>query len=152
MSTAASWAASWSAVAVLAVCAVVIHRMGTHGNRLPGWAHPILSRFLILGMFVGGCAVALTALGGYVITAELWVTGLAHGNSAGFGHDAAMAAGVFLLLTVVIALVWVPDPRLAWCALALPFVASLSGGHLRGVLTILPVVQWCEQISHWIGG
>jgi hypothetical protein len=152
MSTAGSWAASWAAVAVLAVCGVVIHRMNTHGNRLPGWAHPILSRVLILGMFVGGCAVALTALGGYVISLELWATGLAHGNAAGLGHDLAIGAGVFLFLTVIIALIWVPDPRLAWAALALPFVAALSGGHLHGILTLLPAVQWCEQISHWIGG
>jgi len=152
MSTAASWGASWAAVAVLAVCAVVVHRMGTHGNRLPGWAHPILNRLLILGMFVGGCAVALTALGGYVIAAELWVTGLAGGDASGFGHDAALAAGVFLFFTVLIAMVWVPAPQFAWCALALPFVAALSGGHLHGILTLLPVVQWCEEISHWIGG
>jgi hypothetical protein len=152
VSTAASWAASWSAVAVLAVCAVIAHRMGTHGSRLPGFLHPVLSRLLILGMFVGGCAVALTALGGYIIAVELWATDLAHGNAAGFGRDLAVGAGVFLFLTVLIALVWVPDPRLAWCALALPFVAALSGGHLHGILTVLPVVQWCEEISHWVGG
>lgn len=152
MSTGASWAASWAAVAVIAVCAVVVHRMNTHGQRLPGWAHPILSRLLILGMYVGGCAVALTALGRYVITAELWATGLAGGDSAGFGRDVAIAAGVFLFLTFLIALIWVPDPRFAWVALALPFVAALSGGHLHGILTVLPVIQWCEGISHWIGG
>jgi hypothetical protein len=152
MSAGASWAASWAAVAVLVACAVIVHRMNTHGQRLPGWFHPILSRVLILGMFVGGCAVALTALGGYVISVELWATGLAHGTASGFGHDLAMGAGLFLLLTVLIAMIWVPDPRFAWCALALPFVAALSGGHLHGILTVLPVVQWCEGISHWIGG
>jgi hypothetical protein len=152
MSTAASWGVSWSAVAVIGVVAVFIHRMGTHGNRLPGWFHPILNRLLVLGMFVGACAVALTALGAIVLDAEQWVTGLAGGAGSPAAHDVAVVAGVFLLLTVVIGLIWVPAPEIAWFALALPFVAALSGGHLHGILTVLPVVQWCEEISHWIGG
>jgi hypothetical protein len=152
VTAAASWGVSWSAVAVIGVAAVFLHRMNTHGQHVPGWAHPWLSRLLILGMFVGGCAVALTALGNYVLDAEQWVTGLAGGNGSAAAHDVAVVAGVFLLLTVVIGMIWVPAPEVAWFALALPFVAALSGGHLHGVLTVLPVVQWCQEIAHWIGG
>jgi hypothetical protein len=152
VSAAQSWAVSWSAVAVLGVCGVFIHRMRTHGDRLPGWFHPQLSRLMIIGMFTGGCAVALTALGAWVLGAELWVTGLAGGAGSPAAHDVAVVAGVFLLLTVIIGLVWVPAPEIAWFALGLPFVAALSGGHLHGILTVLPVVAWCQEIAHWIGG
>jgi hypothetical protein len=152
VSAAQSWAVSWSAVAVLGTCAVLLHRMGTHGHHLPAWSHPWLSRLLIIGMFTGGCAVALTALGIYVLGAERWATGLAGGAGTGAARDAAIVAGLFLLTTVIIGLVWVPAPEIAWFALALPFVAALSGGHLHGILTVLPVIQWCQAIAHWIGG
>jgi hypothetical protein len=152
VSAAQSWAVSWSAVAVLGVCGVFIHRMRTHGDRLPAFVHPQLCRLMIVGMFTGGCAVALTALGVYVLDAELWLTGLAGGAGSPAAHDVSIVAGVFLLLTVIIGLIWVPAPEIAWFALALPFVAALSGGHLHGILTVLPVVQWCQQIAAWIGG
>lgn len=152
MSAAGSWGISWAAVAVIGVCAVFIHRMGTHGDRIPSWVHPILHRLLIVGMFTGGCAVALTELGTLALRALRWATGLAGGPSSGPGMDIAIVAGVFLLLTVVIGLIWVPAPEIAWFALVLPFVASLSGGHLHGILTVLPVVQWVQAIAHWIGG
>ena len=46
----------------------------------------------------------------------------------------------------------VPAAAIAWMALALPFVAALSGGKLHGILTVFPAVQWVTSVFSWIGG
>lgn len=148
----AAWAASGAGIIVIGTCAVLLHQFGRHGQRLPSQAHPWVLRVLIFGMYVGGCAVALTALGRYVISAEEWVTGLLGGTQSGAGHEIAVIGGVLILAVVILGGAFLPGPDVAWFALALPFVAALSGGHLHGVLTVFPVSDWSATVSRWIGG
>lgn len=152
MTSLGGWGVSWAAVAVAGTCAVLLHHLGRHGHRLPGFAHPILHRLIIAGMHVAGCAIALTPLGGWVLTPARGILGLPSGSAHGASIAAVIIAGVFLFLTVVIGLIWVPAAEVAWFALALPFVAALSsGGHLHSLLTVFPVIHWCQQIAAWIG-
>jgi hypothetical protein len=148
----AGWAASWAAVAVAGACGVLLYLMDRHGRRLPGIVHPQVHRLIILGMFVAGAAIALTPLGRYPLGAEDWFTGLFGGTAQGAGHAGAVIIGIFLFLSVLAGFTWVPAAPVAWMALALPFVAALSGGKLHGIVTVLPAVQWASEISHWIGG
>ena len=146
------WAASWAAAAVAGACAVLLYLMGSHGHRLPSFVHPQVHRAIILGMFVAGAAIALTPLGRYPLAVEDWATGLFGGTASGAGRAAAVVAGIFLLLSVAVGMIWVPAPAVAYMAFALPFVAALSGGRLHGILSVLPVVQWVTEMYAWIGG
>jgi hypothetical protein len=147
-----AWAASSAGIIVIGVCAVLLHQAGSHGHRLPSRFHPWLYRLLIFGMYVGACAVALTALGRYVISAEDWTAQQLGGVQAGAGHDIAVIGGVIILAVVVLGIAFAPGPDVAWFALALPFAAALSGGHLHGVLTVFPAGEWSATVSNWIGG
>jgi len=146
------WAASWAAVAIAGACAVLLFLMDRHGHRFPAIVHPWLHRAIILGMFIAGAAVVLTPMGRYPLGLEDWATGLFGGTASGAGRAAAVIAGVFLFLSVVIGFIWVPAAAIAWMALALPFVAALSGGKLHGILTVFPAVQWVTSVFSWIGG
>lgn len=149
---AAAWAGSGAGIIVIGTCAVLLHHAGRHGHRLPSAFHPWLYRLLIFGMYVGACAVALSAVGRWVIGAENWAVSLLGGTASGPGHTIAVIGGVLVLAVVILGAALMPGPEVAWWALALPFVAALSGGHLHGVLTVLPVADWSAQVAAWIGG
>lgn len=152
ISTLASSAGSGAGIVIAGVSWITMRHMG----KLPsGWhstAHPVLHRLCIIGMWAGGSAIALTALGQWIIRAELWAASLFGGVGSGAGHTAAVLAGLFLAASVALALIWVPAEGAAWMALALPFVLALSGGHLHALLTIFPGASFAQSVSHWIGG
>jgi len=152
MTTLASAAGSGAGIVIAGASWVTMRHM----HKLPsGWhasTHPVLHRLCIIGMWAGGSAIALTALGAWIIHAELWTAGLFGGVDHGLGHTAAVLAGLFLAVSVGIALIWVPAEGAAWMALALPFVLALSGGHLHALLTVFPGASFAQQVSTWIGG
>ena len=153
--SASAWLASAAGLAVIVTCAVLLHFAAKHQQRLHQRVSPWVYRLLIFGMYVGGCTVALTALGAYVIGAESWaVNSLAGILRAGPGvvYVACLAAGLISFLVAVLGIWLEPYPVIAWWALAVPFVCALSGGHLHGVLTVFPVTEWSAQVSQWIGG
>jgi len=150
--TAAAWGGSSAGVIVIGVCAVLLWFARRHAHRIHQQASPWLYRLLIFGMYVGGCAVALTALGGYVIGFEMSVAGLLGGVRSGAGYEVAVIGGFVVLGAALAGAVLEPGPAVAWFALAVPFVCALSGGHLHGVLTVFPVTEWASQVSQWLGG
>lgn len=125
---------------------------GRHGQNLPARFHPWVYRLLIFGTFVGACAIVLSALGGILTSWEASVVSMAGNVQSGTGHEIIVIGGFILFLAVALGAWLEPGPQVAWFALALPFVAALSGGHLHGVLTVFPVTQWSAQVSQWIGG
>jgi hypothetical protein len=147
--SAALWAGTLAGAFVAGLCVVLLRRL----HHAPALAHPWLCRLAIFGMYVGGCAMALTAAGGYVTRLAAWAASPVPGGlEHGWVHFGIMIAGVILFLDVAIALWKAPDPSAAWWALALPFTADLSAGHLHGVLTVFPAVDWCQQLAVLIGG
>jgi hypothetical protein len=125
---------------------------GRHGRNLPPRLHPWAYRLLAFGMFTGGAAVAESPLGGILVGWEAGLLSVAGPVSTGTGHEIVVIGGFALFLAAVLGAWLEPGPKVAWFALALPFAAALSGGHLHGVLTVLPVQQWAAQVSQWIGG
>lgn len=148
----AAWASASAGVIVIGTCAVLLWFAGRHAARIHQRVHPWLYRLLAFGMYVGGSAVTLTALGGYVTGFERTVIGLVGSIQSGTGHEIAVIGGVVVLLAALIGAWLEPGPAVAWFALAVPFVVALSGGHLHGALTVFPVDQWSAQVSQWIGG
>jgi hypothetical protein len=153
--SAAAWIGSAFGIVVIAASAVLLYFAGRHSARIPGSVHPWVHRLLILGMYTGGCTVALTALGVYVIGAELRVVGFAAGllgGTPGAVYVFSVIAGLVAVAVVIFGAVLEPGPGIAWWALALPFVCALSGGHLHGMLTVFPVTDWSSTVASWIGG
>ena len=145
---AAAWAGTVAGAIVAALCIVAMRRL----HHAPGWAHPWLSRAVIALMYIAGCALALTALGSWVVSLAEWATASAGGLSAQWVHGAVMVGAALLLVDVIIALWKAPDPEQGFPALLLPFLAVMSAGHLHGLLTVFPALQWCQDIAHWMGG
>ena len=146
----AAWAASSAGIVVIGVCSVLLWFAGNHAHRLPGAVHPWLYRALIFGMYVGGDAVAQTALGAYPEGLERWAVSPL--GAAG-GHDVLVIAGVVLLVATAAGLAFVPGPKEAIVAACLPFVARPVAAATSTVLADwLPVTQWSAGLSHWIGG
>lgn len=148
----AAWAGSSAGVIVIGTCIVLMWFAGRHGHRIHQRVSPWVYRLIILGMYTGGCAVALTALGSYVIGFERSVIGMLGNVSIGTGHEIAVIGGVVVVLAAVLGAWLEPGPAVAWFALAVPFVCALSGGKLGGALTVFPVTEWSAQVSAWIGG
>jgi hypothetical protein len=160
--TASAWLASAFGVAVIVICAVLLWLAGRHEDqirsRAPG-VHDRLSpwayRLLIFGMFTGGTDVALTGLGTWVIGGELRAAGFLAallGAGPGLVYVACMTAGLVTLGVAVFGAWLEPGRRVAWWALAVPFVCALSGGHLHGVLTVFPVSEWSSTVASWWAG
>lgn len=150
MSGLANAAGTGAGLVIAGLSAVVLHYM----RHLPAMSHSVLHRLVIAGMYAGGATLVLTsALGAWVVSAELWVTGLFGGVAPGtVGHAVVVVGGIFLAAAVLIALVLVPAASAAWLALALPFVLALSGGHLHDILTVFPGPALAQQVSTWLGG
>jgi hypothetical protein len=146
--SAGAWGGTLGGALVVGLCIVLLKRL----HHAPEMVHPWLCRLAIFGMYAGGCALALTSAGGRVTGIAAWAASRAGGLEHGPVHVGIMIAGVLLLFDVVIALWKLPSPSAAWAGLALPFVAALSAGHLHGVLTVFPVIEWCQQLAAWIGG
>jgi hypothetical protein len=148
----AAWAGSSAGIILIGVCAALLFFAGRHAHRLHQRAQPVVYRLIILGMYTGGCAVVLTALGGIVVGWERGILGMFANIDVGTGHEIAVIGGFIVLLAAVLGFILEPYPAVAWFALAAPFVIALSGGHLHGALTVFPVTQWSAQVSQWIGG
>jgi hypothetical protein len=148
----AAWAASGAGIILIGTCAALLYFAGRHANRVHQRVRPYVYRLIILGMYVGSCAVVLTALGEYVVRLEFTIVGLAGNVQVGLGHEIVVIAGVVFILAAILGFFLEPYPAVAWFALATPFVVALSGGHLHGALTVFPVNEWSAQISQWIGG
>jgi len=146
--TGASWGVSAAGVIVWAACWLLLR----HYHHLHDAAHPWAVRAAIAFSYVAGCAIALTALGGYVTAALGWMLGTAGGPHGNAGHAAVTIAAGALLVSAVVALIWRPLSQAAYLAAAVPFVLAVAGGHLHALLGIVPAPQVVEAISKWIGG
>lgn len=148
MSTFADIAGSGAGLVIIGAAWVLLRFL----HHAPARTHPWLYRAAIAGMYLGGCTIVLTALGGYAVGAEMWIVHWLGGTTTGLGHAGAVLAGLLLAVTVIVGLIYVPDTQTAYIALALPFVLALAGGHLHDLLTVVPGPAIAAGFSSWLGG
>jgi hypothetical protein len=146
--TGASWGVSAAGVIVAALCIIGLR----HHRHLPDVTHAISVRFAIFFSFVSADAVAQTALGSWVHSALGWALGVAGGPGSVGSHAAITVAGMALAASVIVGLVFLPQAAVVYLALGTPFVLEVAGGHLHGLLDIVPAPQLVEAIAKWIGG
>lgn len=151
MSAIGGWLGSGAGVVVIGLCVV----MSIYMIRLPAKTHPWIHRALIVGMFCGGAALAVTQIGSWTFDAIYWVAGLIGGTSYGIGYITVVLLAVFFFAVVVSGLIWTPDITVAYTAAALPLLLALPPGgflHHLYLITTYPAQQLTEAIAHAVGG
>ena len=151
MSAIGGWIGSGAGVVVIGVCVIISLFM----HHLPALTHPWLKRLLIVLMYSGGAALAVTTIGGYALTALHWVGGLLGGTSSGLGWAVVVIVAIFLAATVAVGLIWAPDWITAVLAAVLPLILALVPGGFLGQVytaTAFPAQQLTESIAHGLGG
>ena len=128
---------------------------GRHYRHLPGSFHPWVERGLILLMYAGGSAIAVTDAGRWI---ESWITDAA-GWLGGFGSGVARAALIIacisVLLAVLVALFVAPSVHAGYLAAAMPVVLALAAGgflHQLYLATALPGQALASGLTAWLGG
>lgn len=124
-------------------------------RRWHGRAHPWVHRLITVVMYCGACALLLTPPGRDLVHGIRVVAGWLGGVSSGWGYAAVSVAGVFLILTIALALTTEPHPRAGWYAVMLVIVLALvPGGWLHSVLmaTSGPGTTAAQAVATWIGG
>jgi len=145
------WAGTGAGLILIGACLIAVLFV----RHLPKWSHPWVHRALIVGMYCGATALLVTTLGRYAIDAALTVAGWFGGLGSGLGTVGIVLAALFLLLTVVIAVISVPSAGAATLAVALAFLLALVPGgflHQFYVVTSLPGRQLAQGVASWLGG
>lgn len=151
MSGIGGWLGSGAGVVVIGLCVIISIFM----HRLPGVTHPWVKRLLIVGMYCGGAALAVTTVGGWVNEGLLWVAGLAGGTGYGIGYAAVVLIAAFLAATVAVGIIWAPDVATAYIAAMLPLILALApGGWLHQIYTFTayPAQAATVSVAHGLGG
>lgn len=149
MNTLTGWAGSGSGIVIIGCAWALMHHQHKHSDKIHDRIHPILYRLIIFGMHAGGSVLALSALGGWFATIAGWFIGV---GGTGLVHGIIVVAGAFLALTVILGFLFDPNPKIAWCAVIMPFVLTLAGGKLHSILTVMPGPLIAASFMHWIGG
>jgi len=124
-------------------------------NRWHRRTHPVLHRLFILLGYAGATALLVTTAGQFIVRALGWAAGVLSSVGSGWGLAGVVILGVFLLLTVITALVAEPGMRGVYYAIALVFVLALvPGGFLHSILvaTSGPGRAWASAVAGWAGG
>lgn len=151
MSVIASLVGSGAGIVIIGVAFAAM----AHLQHLPQMVHPWMRRLLIVAMYAGGSALAVTELGTLARSAVNWVAGFFGGLGAGGPRAAVIITCVLLLLATAVALIWVPNEGTALLAAALPFLLSLvAGGFIHQVYvgTTFPAQHLADAFSAWLGG
>lgn len=124
-------------------------------NHMPKFSHPWVHRFLIVGMYAGATAILVTTIGQFFLNLARTVAGFFGGFGSGLGRAAIVLASLFLLLSVLIAVIKVPTPAAASLAVILAFMLALVPGgflHQFYAYTAAPGQQFAGQLATWLGG
>jgi hypothetical protein len=138
--------------AVTIAVAVLLER---HYRHLPGQAHPWAERLMIILMYAGGSAIAVTDAGQWADKGITWAAGLLGGLDSGIPRAALIIACMFTLAALVVALVFAPSSRSAYLAAGMPVILALvAGGFLHQVYltTTAPAQHLASALTSWLGG
>lgn len=151
MSTVSGWVGTGAGAIMIGACVIASLFVG----RLPAASHPWIHRALIAGMYCGATAVAVTTIGQFTLRMVRDLTGFLGGVQSGIGYVAVVLAALFLLLTVVSALIWLPAVSAGYLAALLVLALALvPGGALRSAYdaTAAPGQHAAAQLAAWLGG
>jgi hypothetical protein len=126
-----------------------------HMSRVPGIVHPWLHRFVIVLMYAGGAALAVTTLGGLADHGIVLVAGWFGGLNYGLVHAVLVIAVMVLLAGVVLGLIWAPDSVTAIVAVFLPVLLALPfGGAIHQLYATLnaPALELAQGLNHFLAG
>ena len=124
-----------------------------HMEHAPTFSHPWLRRLIIVLMYAGGAALAVTSLGSLADSAIVWVAHFGGGIGYGLVHTLVVVAILVFLVGTVVSLIWSPDEATALAAIALPILLALPlGGVLHQVYTALdgPALSLATSINSWL--
>ena len=127
--------------------------LSRHLHHIPA-ASPWLARLATLLMFAGGSAVAVTSLGGWIVTAVATVAGFLGGLHSGIAFAVLTVVALFLTVGVVTDMIWSPGSGMITAAV-LPLVLGLTAGgvlHQLYIYLAVPAGQYAAAIAAWIGG
>ena len=100
--------------------------LSRHLHHIPA-ASPWLARIATVLMFAGGSAVAVTSLGGWIVTAVATIAGFLGGLHSGVAFAVLTVAALCLTVGVVTDLIWSPGSGMITAAV-LPLVLGLTAG------------------------
>lgn len=151
MTSLGSWVGTGAGVILIGACFIVAIFVG----HAPKFSHPWIHRLLILGVYAGATAVLATEGGQLIRGLANRIAGYFGGFGSGIGYAAIVLAGLFLLLSFLIAVIKVPSLGAMSLALLLAFTLALVPGgflHQFYVVTAAPGQQYAEQFATWLGG
>ncbi len=149
MSVLGSLAGSGAGIITIALAVLAARHM----HRIPA-GNSWLARAATILMFMGGSAIAVTAVGGWTVTAVSTVAGFLGGLHSGIAFAVLTVVALFLLVAVVTDLIWSPDSSLVTAAV-LPLILGLTAGgvlHQLYLYLAVPAGQYAAAIAAWIGG
>lgn len=151
MSVLASVIGSGAGAVVIALAVL----LGKHYRRLPARSYAWVERAMIVLMYAGGSAVAVTAIGRWADGAVRWIAGLLGGVDTGLPHAALVITCMFVLGALLAELIADPSPRAAYRAAAMPLILALVGGgvlHQFYAFTTAPALALASSLNLLIGG
>lgn len=123
--------------------------------RLPGFLRSWGERGIIVLMYAGGSAIAVTTLGTWSGWLVSHIADLLGGLGAPIPRAALILVCLFLMLGVVVSLVWEPNAATGVVAAILPLLLGLVGGgfvHHIYTVTVTPGQDLASALNSWIGG
>lgn len=154
MSGIASWAGSGVAIVTAGVCWLLLR----HLHHLPSNTHPWLHRLAIIGMYCAGVVFTVTAAGQWITGRFRQALGLVGASTAphsGLGWVLITLGALALIAAVTVALIWVPNERYAYVALATGLVLALAPAgfaHQVYAATAAPANELVSSVATWAGG
>jgi hypothetical protein len=151
MSWLTNLAGSGAGIIAVAVGVLILRHM----TYAPGIVHPWLRRLVIVIMYAGGTALAVTTLGALAISGITHAASLVGGLGYGLVRTILVVAILFLLFGVIVGLIWAPDPATAIVAAILPVLLALPlGGIIHGADVALngPAMALAQALNHLVAG
>ena len=151
MTTIAGLIGSGAGVVVIALALLLTRHLGFVPGFLRGW----VERAIIVLMYAGGSAIAVTTLGSWSTWLIQHIADLLGGLNAGIPHTALTVVAMVLIFAVGVSLVVAPNAATGVVAAMLPLILGLVAGgviHQVYLQTVIPGQALAAQISSWIGG
>ena len=152
MTTIAGLIGSGAGVVALGVAVLL---GGFVAPRCPRFLRPWLERFIVVLMYAGGAAIAVTTLGSWSDWILSHAADLLGGLNAPIPQVALILTGLFLVLVVIASLIWEPNAATGIVAAFLPLLLGLvAGGFIHAIYleTVIPGRELASAVSSWVGG
>ena len=151
MTTIAGLIGSGAGVVVIALALIMT---GTSAC-LPAFLRSWVERAIIVLMYAGGSAIAVTTLGNWSTWIVTHIADLLGGLNAGIPHTALTVVAMVLIFAVGVSLIVAPNAATGVVAAMLPLILGLVAGgviHQVYLQTVIPGQALAAQVSSWIGG